>query len=774
MKNIARINKIFPIASRVFIIAAVAFIVFWGGSGVAHANAVNDLSEVYQPVVDLIKQITFMLTASFGYVFVMSHALQWIISNPQWADTHSILVSTGLGFTRSFADMLLIVIFLAIAFGFIFKIETFQSKKALPKFFIAAIMAQFAPVFVGMIVDIATVINNTLILGNQATITGAFDLLLGQMLRSVIMLCGWIVLQAAGTAIPAYSSVTELAGVAYFIGIVLPSVPVYLCQMAVGFLIGGILFMYVIFFMSRIFILQFIAIVSPLAVVAWALPQTSHYFRTIWNELIKWAFVGTLVLFLLIIGLRASVSIMPDNAGFSSNIIGMSFDIQGYVIYYLFLFIYMAVISYIVQQNLPQLGNIIQSTLMGAGGMIMANAIKPGMSSARQFAFMQKKAMDDKAAEAGGFSKLEGIDQARFRATSLLAGGMHRLDYAMNNPQSARGEAPGPGKMPTYYAPSVIRTEADELNKRTNDNPLADINNTSDWNKRDDKQKAIILKAIEDDPDKQKKLQNIIGATEYGNALNSNEIVSKLGKDTLLKHLATASPDTMNATINNPTIQKMILPNLRENEETIKMQENGFGENSLSQATKNKAMEGMFRNLKRPEDIKKSKIGKLIEEDETGEWLTAFMTKVNPGTMAKAWETFTPTQLNKMQTWRNEHSLGYLAENAPTTIQPSGQLNKLFGKHPELIDAGNITGQRNKISTERQHYLDMTPDDREVAHLAADAHMQDLWRAFDQAAGQGQTTGGQGQAAGPGPGPTQGPQGGQTSRQPGGTPPGTP
>jgi len=154
----------------------------------------------------------------------------------------------------------------------------------------------------------------------------------------------------------------------------------------------------------RVFILQFIAIASPLVVALWPLPQTSHYFKTIFSELIKWAFIGTVALFLLIIGLRSSALIIPQTS-FWTKILGVSANIPGYIVYYCFLFVFLATISYIVKKSLPAVGSAIQDAFMGVGGLFMAHAIKPTVGGIAQLAY----SFNDQAQKEKIEAKNEGI-----------------------------------------------------------------------------------------------------------------------------------------------------------------------------------------------------------------------------------------------------------------------------------------------------------------------------------------------------------------------------
>ena len=751
-KLVMIIKKIFaPLGVKgFFIVAGLALAIYCGTTLIAHADAVDDISAIYQPIIMLVKNIIFMLIAGAGYVFVTSHLLQWILVHPGWVNittsgsNPSPLVTAGLQFTTAFADMLLIIVFLAIALGFIFKIETFQSKKALPKFFIVAILAHFAPVFVGMIIDISTVINNTLILGSQTTIVSSFDLLVSSMVQSIESLAGLIIADAAGIVMPyPIDAGVEILSIGYFLTAVLPMIPVYLSQFAVAFLIGGILMTYIIFFLSRIFILQFIAVVSPLVVVAYALPQTKHFFDTVFNELIKWTFVGTLVLFLLIIGLRSSTAIMPESTDFYTLGYGIPFMLQGYIAYYLFLFVFMSTIAYIVDRNMPQMGAQMKSSFASLGGLMMANAVKPSFNGAKQFTNRQKESMEQKAADAGGVGRMDAFSQARYGLTSIATSGMSQLDKSINKPKEGT---------PDYSTQVDIKGQADALNKRTNNNPLKGLNNASDWQKLGTAEMSTRLAAIANDTDKQKDLRNLIGNKAYDDALTSSDIANNIGKEAYMNNLGTASFEAFEKAASAPAIQKMFVPGLLDNEEVKKMQAAGYGENSLKQATKNLMMKGTLKALKKPEDIRKSNVGKWIDpaKDTTGQNMTAFMTQVNASTLAKSWETFSPPVINGMESWRNQRSLGYLADAAPQTIQPTGAITKLFAPHPDLADVRNRVAQREKILREQQRYRNLPLEDRETEQFNADTRTQQQWQLFNQTAEGGAENAGTGPQTGGG------------------------
>jgi len=178
---------------------------------------------------DLVANLFFMLVDGVTFVFLTSHLLQWIISNPTWLNLNSPLVKSGLNFTQAFAQHAADNRLFGDCLGFIFKVETFQSKKALPKFFLVAILSNFAPVFVRMIVDISTVINNTLIIGNQSAISGAFNVLITTTVQSIESILSFVVVQAGLTAIPdPVSTIAQVTAIGWFGAKILPVLPIYM------------------------------------------------------------------------------------------------------------------------------------------------------------------------------------------------------------------------------------------------------------------------------------------------------------------------------------------------------------------------------------------------------------------------------------------------------------------------------------------------------------------------------------------------------------------
>jgi hypothetical protein len=154
--------------------------------------------------------------------------------------------------------------------------------------------------------------------------------------------------------------------------LMLTVVPHYLIQIMVMSTLTGILFSYAMFFLTRVFMIQILAVLAPLAILASVLPRTSRHFKTWMDWLIGWSLGGILMLFLLTLGLSSSKMIMPANIQytpltFSTYIIS---TITNWHFYWIALAIYMLAVETICSGLIPQLsGKISDATTKGMSGL---------------------------------------------------------------------------------------------------------------------------------------------------------------------------------------------------------------------------------------------------------------------------------------------------------------------------------------------------------------------------------------------------------------------
>lgn len=698
----------------------------------ALASAATGINSVYEPIIQMVWQIGAMLLAGAAYVLATSRILQWIIVRPDLINFDSPLVKTGLDFSYAFSNMLLIIAFLAIALGFIFKIETFQSKKALPKFIAVAILSQFAPVFVKMIVDIATVINNTLIAGSGSTIVTTFDLLINSMVQSISTIWIFIVTQAAKSILPAIASDAAMGiAITYFITGMLPVLPVYLAQFAVSFSIGGILLIYIIFFLSRVYILQFIAIVSPLVTVALALPQTSHFFKSVFSALIKWTFVGTMVLFLLVIGLRSSSSIMPDSSiDYKSTAYGIEFEIQGYLAYYLFLFIYMSTVAFIVEQNMPVMANFMKTSFAGLGAMVTARAITPTIGSLQQRMGSYSANLQQQGAAATGVTG--GLTRLAAFGTGFAATGLGN----MTNAFKAKGGdiAPAETTPITKYTPSGKVAEAQKRLGITDKTPinqaLGGEINSANFNRQDEATQAAFFETYANKLDE---LKSALGDTVYRKSIDTLAANKMLSSETLGKALA-ADPGMMQNVIANPkdyqAITNQLLPATKALDENGKQilkalkdaKDAGETENPEQFAIKTALAKTLAESS--PEKLKDLKIDQLVINPKTGDLDTQFMRaiamKAKDGKQLRnVVMAMKPEQQKEWNEWRNGEDSGWLATNAPVALGGTKGMDQGFTPHPDIPLVKQGKGKGKPISANSTDWKDFIIEKKQEYKFAS-------------------------------------------------------
>jgi hypothetical protein len=303
------------------------------------------------------------------WVLFSGYALQTTISNPQWISVTNPFVQTGLGITTAVADILLIAVFVAIAIGYVFKIDTFNSQKILPKFFIGALLVHFGPLFVGMVIDISNIAMQSLMIGDDSTIMDAcrqFAQGIFSSELSIIRKYAQDVIFAAIAVIAPVKGVTGILGFLANNGWMLLQLPVIMVQIMIGQIFSGIMFSYAIFFLTRVFMMQILAILSPLAILASVLPQTKNLFSTWLKWLIGWATAGIMTMFLLTLGLSTLKTLLPTITDNSINLTGgYSLFLRPDAIYWLMICIYMLTVEAIVAGTIPAISGTVEKKITG-------------------------------------------------------------------------------------------------------------------------------------------------------------------------------------------------------------------------------------------------------------------------------------------------------------------------------------------------------------------------------------------------------------------------
>jgi len=115
------------------------------------------------------------------------------------------------------------------------------------------------------------------------------------------------------------------------------------------FALSGVYITFILLFLSRVFMISILTVISPLAIMAYALPQTRKFFNQWWSALFKWTFLGVWTLFFLMLGIGSAGFIMPTQAqgitGTLNDGIFSQVVMDSGILYYLFLIVYLALVQ---------------------------------------------------------------------------------------------------------------------------------------------------------------------------------------------------------------------------------------------------------------------------------------------------------------------------------------------------------------------------------------------------------------------------------------------
>jgi hypothetical protein len=327
------------------------------------------------PIGDIIIYVFAIYIIVFILLVISTLILQHVINQQAaWLTLDgNALVEAGFAFISSLSNMFLILILLAVAFGIILKIENFQAKKLLPRLIGVALLLNFSLVFIGMMIDISHIFYNTILGNNSSLVIDVIRALIGGILGIIGNITTWVVTLITAYMIPGVSTLKQVALVFGFVGIFGPTFMVWISQIVIGSLIAGVLFIFIILFTARVFIVQILAILSPLAFLCLILPQTKKYFDEWLKHLISWIFLGVYLLFFLVIGLRAAYFLQPSFVDFPyipalPAWVGL---IDGTIFFYFFLLIYLGIVLWITKKTMPAGVQPVLNGLKTIGGIML-------------------------------------------------------------------------------------------------------------------------------------------------------------------------------------------------------------------------------------------------------------------------------------------------------------------------------------------------------------------------------------------------------------------
>ena len=242
-------------------------------------NMLTASDDITAPLLSVVPEVMKFYVIAITVLAVSTSILEWEITNPNWIDLNGIMVKHGWDLTRGLANMFLLLIFLIVAFGFILRIESLESQKALPRLIIVALLLNFSKLFVGMLVDIATIANNTIMYGHEKFLSTVMEGFLAVMYSTFSWLCIEIISRFTLLIVPLGSVLAKMAMIASLAtkGVFISSVPIWTFQIVAAAGLTAVFCIYIILFAARVYIVQILAILSPLAFLCLILPQTQKY-----------------------------------------------------------------------------------------------------------------------------------------------------------------------------------------------------------------------------------------------------------------------------------------------------------------------------------------------------------------------------------------------------------------------------------------------------------------------------------------------------------------
>lgn len=274
------------------------------------------------------------------------------------------LVNAGWHFTSGLANLSFILIFVAIALAYVFKLETFGMKKALPRLIIIALLVNFSLLFVKMLSDIGWIFQNSFsavfFKESGSFAAAAANALTESNVHLITTIVGVLFGYIAVSVVP-YINAIALIGITGLVlgtgglggsvgGLLTSTISQTVLMIIINFAIGLIFFIFAALFLIRIAAIWLLAIFAPLAFISFILPNTKKYFDQWMKALLQWILLGVVVFFLMGLGLMLFGLVAPG--GQESLVPGQFFD----VFYkYIFLLIYMIVV-FITSRKLVPIG----------------------------------------------------------------------------------------------------------------------------------------------------------------------------------------------------------------------------------------------------------------------------------------------------------------------------------------------------------------------------------------------------------------------------------
>ncbi len=310
-----------------------------------HAGVLNNIADFLSGIPAAIIYAVVAIVAMISGFFVdFCGGFLNVVTGPFFVTlkyTNNDFVNLGLGITKNFVNLILVVFLVYIAISIALRLGDQRAiKKALVNLVIIALLVNFAPVFCGLIIDACNIVQNYFLAGISKGVSGI-----------------------AANSRNMSSIGNELMGVLFKnpgtkIALLFKTVLIIIMNLSIGF--AFLLFAAIFFF--RLIAIWILVVLSPLAFVAWVLPATKKFWTLWWNQFIQWSIIGIPLSFFLYL-VMATTTILNTVFQTKMNLSNTSADTAGLL---------NMVLPYMAITALLFIGFIfgLKTSAMGAGSLI--------------------------------------------------------------------------------------------------------------------------------------------------------------------------------------------------------------------------------------------------------------------------------------------------------------------------------------------------------------------------------------------------------------------
>lgn len=291
-------------------------------------DIVGAIASVFAKLFGLIANIFGTITGAFLGLSVL--IFNWVASDSfislSYTQLDNPFIEVGWTLTRDLTNIFFVIALIVIGLGTALRITGYQAQKALPLLVIIALLINFTPVILGLIVDASNIAMNFFLQGGYAGSTSFANYATSQ----------WSNLSAFFDLDDFWNPTKNIAAAAGSI-------------VLIGFnLMAAIVYgSFALLFILRYIAIWTLVILSPFAFASYILPATRQVWSMWWKQFIQWSIIGVIAAFFLYLGdhlirIASASGFLEGSISEISNAPGLAPIINGILPYFIaiaFLFI---------------------------------------------------------------------------------------------------------------------------------------------------------------------------------------------------------------------------------------------------------------------------------------------------------------------------------------------------------------------------------------------------------------------------------------------------